>query len=142
MVSRFTGPLTITELGADMSRWRLVEPLVYEVGALGSGQAIVAPRGFETDFASIPWPVSLVLPRWGRWGRAAVIHDLGYDLLGRAAPHPLMPTRAEADRVFHEAMLVSGVPRFLAALMWAAVRVFGGSRVLRRWAREARSTKD
>ncbi len=141
-LSAFTGSLTITEMDADMSRWQVVQPLIYEVGELGSGKVIEAPTGFETDFASIPWPVSMILPRWGRWGRAAVIHDFGYELISGGTPHPLMPTRKAADCVFHEAMLVSGVPRFLAFLMWVAVRIFGGSHVLRRWARETRSSKD
>jgi hypothetical protein len=36
-----------------------------------------------------------------------------------------MSTRQEADRVFHEAMLVSGVNRPTALVMWLAVRFFG-----------------
>ena len=33
---------------------------------------------FMTDFASIPRPLWSILPQWGRYGNAAVVHDFGY----------------------------------------------------------------
>lgn len=33
------------------------------------------PAGFETDFASIPWPLHYLLPSDGPWRRAAAVHD-------------------------------------------------------------------
>jgi hypothetical protein len=42
---------------------RLLEPLVL--------QGVTIPAGFETDFASVPWP----LRAFGRSAKASVLHD-------------------------------------------------------------------
>ena len=126
-VSSFTKRLTLTHLDADWRRWELRRPLVYEVGAEGSGRRIVVPRGFQTDGASIPRPLWALLPAWGRYSRAAVVHDHLYACLRQGTPHQEAPTRRAADAVFLEAMRVCGVSRPIAWLMWAAVRLFGRS---------------
>ena len=126
-MSAFTGRLTLTHLDADWRRWRLRHAMTYEVGAEGSGRTITVPRGFTTDGASIPQFLWGILPAWGRYSRAALIHDYGYACLREGRPHPEMPTRRAADAVFHEAMLVCGVSRPVAWLMWAAVRIGGAS---------------
>lgn len=57
----------------------LTSPLVYEVGFLGSGWMVTAPKGFCTDLASVPrWTQRF---RWGRrladkLARSAIVHDL------------------------------------------------------------------
>ncbi len=135
-MSQFTGPLRLEHLDADWRLWRLLEPLRYEVGHLGSGQVVEVPAGFVTDGASVPRVLWGWLPAWGRWSRAATLHDYGYGLIHEGAPHPLMVTRQEADRVFYEAMLVSGVNRPTALVMWLAVRFFGQFARVRSAARE------
>ncbi len=126
-MSRFTGELTITQLDVDYRTWRLEQPLVYELGDEGSGREIKVHRLFETDGASIPRLFQALLPTWGRYSRAAVIHDYLYNELrpGKDAPHPLATTRKAADAVFLEAMAVSGVGFLTRWAMWAAVRSFG-----------------
>lgn len=143
MPSPFTGSLRLTSLDADCRIWRLDEEMRYEVGSLGSGALIIVPPGFETDGASIPRLLQGVLPAWGRWSRAAIIHDYlcrGIDrgepvsiaraLPGHEAVHygkriyiEAILDRARADSIFHEALIVCDVPRLLAWLMWAAVRL-------------------
>jgi hypothetical protein len=118
----FTGNLDLRhgDLG-NWSRWTLLAPLTYT----GSTGAITAPEGMVTDGASIPRWLWWLLSPTGRWLAAAVIHDMGCDLVDRGTPHPLMPTRKEADRVFHEAMRSVGTNRATAWGMWAAVRLAG-----------------
>ena len=125
MSSPFTGTLTILEVSPG-ERWRLVEPLRYEVDYYGSGRAIEVPAGFETDGASIPAALRTVLAVWGTYGRAAVIHDYLYWRLV-SDPHPEAPTRADADRIFYEAMGPLGTGPVLRGLIYAAVRLFGRS---------------
>jgi hypothetical protein len=125
-MSRFTGPLTITEHDVDNEIWSLAEELVWEVGAEGSGIEIRVPVGFLSDGASIPWPLSIVLNRWGRWRRAACLHDHCHARIRIGYPHPHTPTRKDADRQFYDAMLASGVWRVTALVFRAAVRLFGG----------------
>ena len=73
----------------------------YDVGAEGSRDQITVPVGFETDFASVPRPFSAILPKWGKYGDAAVIHDWLYWEQGRPRP--------AADAILLEGMTVLGV---------------------------------
>jgi hypothetical protein len=83
------------------------------------------PSGFVTDGASVPRILWAAFSPVGRWLRPATVHDMGCDLIATSTPHPLMPTRKDADRVFHEAMISVGTNRITAWLMWAAVRIAG-----------------
>lgn len=125
-MSQFTGPLVIEEVTPGR-RWRLREPISYECGREGSGRYVVAPAGFETDGASIPQPLRVLLAVWGTYGRAAAVHDLAYRALRRGAPLPEMPTRKAADDEFRIAMRACGTAPWLAWAMWASVRLFGWS---------------
>lgn len=79
------------------------------------------PKGFETDFASIPKIFRIFIPKLGRYNKAAVIHDAIYqDVI---AGYPF--TRKEADMVFLGAMKDLGVKPWKRNLMYRAVRLFG-----------------
>jgi hypothetical protein len=85
---------------------------------------VAVPTGFETDGASVPRPFWDLLPSWGTYSRAAVVHDYLCRLLNEGTPHALAPTRRHADAVFYEAMTVCGTGLVMRWVMWAAVRVF------------------
>ena len=148
-MSAFTGPLVIEEVQPGR-RWRLREPIRYEAGREGSGHWIVVPAGTETDGASIPAALRLILAVWGSYGRAACIHDYlyriirtgeqivtderGFDLshrdfgAARSAGVNLADPRAArrwADDEFYTAMRACGTSRGLAFMIWATVRLFG-----------------
>lgn len=125
-MSLFTGPLTIThlELG-EWRRWQMAQNLVYEVGDKGSGKAIIVPSGFITDGASVPQFLWGFLPSWGKYSRAAVVHDYLYERLRTGLPHEYARERKDADAIFLEAMAVCEVSWPTRHLMWLAVRVFG-----------------
>ena len=99
----------------------------YEVGELGSGVFVDVPIGFDTDGASIPRFLWAILPTWGRYSRAAVVHDYLYRMLRESTPHPAAPSRKKADGIFLEAMAVLGVSRLVRYVIWGPVRLFGGS---------------
>jgi hypothetical protein len=118
-MSRFATPLRIERVD-DLSRdgrgtWQLIDPLVYESDL--AGIVIAAPAGFLTDLASVPRLPVAYLMTGGLGHAAAVIHDCLY------TTH--VTTRAVADDVLHEALLVLGVPRHKAWMMWAGVRIGG-----------------
>lgn len=115
-MSSFTTPLVVTPM-PDGRRWRLLRSFTYHVGSKYSGDVVTVPVGFVTDFASIPWVIWSWLPSWGKYGKAAVIHDYIYQTHCR--------TRDEADRIFYEAMLVSGTKPWKARLMYSAVSITG-----------------
>ena len=78
-------------------------------------------RGFETDFASIPRPLRIIIPKLGRYNKAAVIHDAIYqDVVPR-----FRFTRAEADIIFLDGMADLGVAKWKRTLMYWAVRIGG-----------------
>lgn len=122
-MSLFTGNLTLTHLNADWRLWQIETPLRYEVGHEGSGRVIEVPAGFVTDGASVPrllWPL---FPSWGRYSRAAVIHDyLGHLLVNERQPHAEGRTQAQIDAIFYEAMEVCGVALPIRVLIWIVMR--------------------
>lgn len=114
-MTRFEEPLQ-AELLTDRKTWRLLAPFSYLDPDHG---LITVPPGFETDFASVP-RLPIVFDLVGAYGHAAaVLHDYLY----KAA---LLP-RAEADRVFFNALRSSGIARWRAWLMLGGVRLFGAS---------------
>lgn len=122
-MSAFTGALTITELDAGRGLWRLEQELPYEVGSEGSNRWVIAPAGMTTDGATTML-FRPILPAWGTYSRAAVIHDHLCDLLRAGSPHPEAPTYATAARVFREAAKVTGTSLPVRWTMWAAIRVW------------------
>ncbi len=128
-MSRFTDALIVSPL-ADGKTWVLIQPFGYQVGDLGTGDVVDVAVGFMTDFASIPRCFWLFLPRWGKYGNAAVIHDWLYWSQGRS--------RAEADTIMFEAMGILDVPAWQRYPIYWAVRCFGFIAWARnQWDREA-----
>jgi hypothetical protein len=111
---------------ADGDRWKLAEPFSAYLdtdelaranvpGAIG--YMITVPAGFEMDFASVP---RIPLAYWlvgNTAHRSAVLHDYLYAV---KAPREL------ADDIFNSAMEAEGVPAWRRAMMYRAVRMFGG----------------
>jgi hypothetical protein len=127
-VDAFISELTITHLSGSephgcWRRWRLAEPLIYEFGGRGSGRVIRVLKDFVTDGPSIPRLFWRVLPVWATYSRAGVIHDYLCYLIARENPHPEAPTRADADRIFFEAMTALNVGRVQKYVLYLGVRL-------------------
>lgn len=123
-MSQFTTPLELEFI--DGRTWKVTEPFVYDVGALGSWETISVPAGFVTDFASIPRGLWNLLPPTGLYAKAAVLHDYLYR--GGTTmyfDHDKPVTRARADAIFYEAMGVLGVMWWSKWLVYAGVRLGG-----------------
>lgn len=121
-MSAFTSPLQYEDTGKKWqgrSVYRLTEPFTYHISHLGSNVIVMAPSGFETDFASIPRIIRWFFRPRGRYAKAAVIHDLLY------VTHET--SREFADYVFLEGMGVLNVPSLTRHFIWATVRL-GGAR--------------
>ena len=115
-MSSFTTPLIVSPL-RDGRNWKLVKKFIYHVGSKYSRELIRVPAGFVTDFASSPFFIWSFIPAWGRYGKAAVVHDYLYQTQTR--------TRKEADDIFREAMIVLKVNPVRVFLMYWGVRLFG-----------------
>lgn len=75
------------------------------------------PKGFITDFASIPRVLWSLLPPWNDYGRASILHDYHY-CSGTAS-------RKEADNNMLEIMKEDKVGVIRRNLIYISVRLFG-----------------
>ena len=98
------------------NRGELLDDFIYLSEVLED--IIVVPKGFETDFASVPRILWNILPPIGKYTKAAVIHDYLY-----AKGENL--TRNKADAVFLEAMRDLDVWEVTRFSMWMGVRLGG-----------------
>lgn len=103
----------VVQLAGDR-KFILMEELTYTTKA---GKKITVPAGFVTDFASVPQLFWNLIPPYGKYTCAAVVHDYLY-VLGEG-------TKLAADQVFLEAMELLGVPWYKRRSMYRAVRLFG-----------------
>jgi hypothetical protein len=95
--------------------WLTLRPLVYR----GKRETFEVPVKQGTDFASVPRPFVWFLPRYGRYTKAAILHDY----LCRVKVEAGELSRAEADGIFRQAMRTLDVPFLRRWIMWAAVRL-------------------
>ncbi|MHA6786023.1 DUF1353 domain-containing protein [Pseudonocardia saturnea] len=95
--------------------WSLEEELVYQ----GRTERFVVPRGTLTDFASVPRVFAWLVPKYGLFTAAAVLHDH----LVRVERPAGRISAVDADGLFRRAMRELGVPFLVRWFMWAAVRI-------------------
>jgi Protein of unknown function (DUF1353) len=93
----------------------LTADLRYQIGT--STFVVVVPLGFVTDFASTPRALWTVLPPFGNYQLAAIVHDFLYWDQGC--------TREQADALLRAAMAESRVDPVKRDVVWQAVRRFG-----------------
>lgn len=112
----FTGEVVVRQVERDATfkKWELVEPLSYR----GKRDRWTMAPGFRTDFASVPRVVTWLVPRYGRYTKAAILHDYLCDVEVPAR----RISRADADGVFRRALRELEVAFLRRWLMWAAVR--------------------
>lgn len=109
-------PEPVVQPYGDGRHWILRETLVYEFG--DTGQQIVVPSGFVTDFASIPRALWWLYSPAGTYASAAVVHDYLY--------WEQVCSRAEADTFFKMGMREVNVSRATTWIIYRAVRLGGG----------------
>jgi len=106
----FESDVVVREVGDDT--WELVEPLRYR----GNIDHFEVPTGFRTDFASVQRAFQWLLPKYGRYTKAAILHDFlcEQSKAGRF-------DRDDADGIFRRTMRELGVSFLRRWIMWAAV---------------------
>ena len=122
----FKTPL-ITASMPDGRRKRVHTKFTYQHGSW----TIVVPAGFVSDGASIPrifW--SIIGGPWGRYGKAAVLHDWlyfeqEYSFINDRILVRQFVSRKLADTIFMEAMMQLEVAAWRIELMYWAVRLCG-----------------
>lgn len=123
-MSSFTSALIVSPMPSGR-RWELMRPFTYHIGSRNSRHIIKVPKGFETDFASIP-KFLFFLPYWSKYNKSPVLHDWLYHskkIQGEKI------SRKQVDDIFLEAMLTEWQYRrerhIVAWIEYLAVRMFG-----------------
>ena len=116
-MSKFLTDLDAELVQSEPALWKLTLPLLYQSDVANT--TFVVPVGFTTDLASVPRiPIAYMLAG-GTSNEASVVHDYLY------SSHEV--DRATADAVLREASALTGVPGWRRWIMWAGVRLGGGS---------------
>lgn len=118
-MARFLNRLKVEEVDQKGSgRWRGLAPLLYHSDIVRE-PLIVVPRGFVSDFGSVP-RLPFAYAWFGNIAQApAFLHDWLY------TSHEI--SRRKADGVLREAMKSIGVSWIQRNAWWLGVRLFGGS---------------
>jgi hypothetical protein len=95
-------------------QWELVARLDYE----GQQERYAVPVGQTTDFASVPRIFAWFIPPYGRYTKAAILHDYLWRVLAVEGKMEWI----DADGLLRRAMRELGVPFLQRWIMWAAVR--------------------
>lgn len=104
-------------LGKD--HWRILTPFSYKID---QESWVTIPKGYLTDGASVPRLFWNMIPPWGPYGQAAVVHDLLCEYLSVVRNgRPVRITRAECDEVLNQAMKNLDVPDAQRLMIYSAV---------------------
>ncbi len=105
--------------------WVVRKSFRYYIGAENSNQWVDIPMGFLTDGASVPRLFWNLIPPWGKYGQATVVHDYLCEH-GQIVQNDktVQITRKQTDKIFKEAMQVLDVPKWKVWTMTTAVNLY------------------
>ncbi|HZR23117.1 MAG TPA: DUF1353 domain-containing protein [Vicinamibacterales bacterium] len=114
----------------DEHNWKVLHAFDYQAQV----DRYTVHRGQKTDFASVPRIFAWFIPTYGKYTKAAILHDHLCELAHAGAFE-----RRDADAIFRQAMRTLGVPFLRRWIMWAAVRwgAVATKNGLRGWWRDA-----
>ncbi len=108
----------------DKDHWIVKKEFHYHVGG-DTNCLVLVPKGFLTDGASVPRFFWSLIPPWGAYGQAAVLHDYLCEnpfYLEYGIKRDL--TRKEIDGIFNNAMRELEVNIVTRTVMYRAVRSY------------------
>ena len=97
----------------DARHWEVLKEFQYRA----QEDSYTVSAGQPTDFASVPRAFIWFIPSYGKYTKAAILHDHLCDLSEQEQFN-----RRDADGIFRQAMRVLGVAFLRRWIMWAAVR--------------------
>ncbi|GAB3885988.1 DUF1353 domain-containing protein [Spirosoma agri] len=105
-------------------RWELVYSITFQTRA----GKVTVPRGYTTDFASVPMLFWGVFPPIGRYNRATILHDWWYDNRLFTNEFGAKEARRLADLELYEQLkAVEPTKKIRNYCMYLACRWFGKS---------------
>ena len=94
--------------------WVVLSPVIYRIG---DTLKVRIEAGTVTDLTSVPWFLRSIVGRWGRHGRAAVVHDALYGMQTLS--------RLQCDGIMRQIMEEDGSPYWVRVLIYRGLRLFG-----------------
>lgn len=126
--TKFNAPLKVV-YDAEASRllggkyYRVTESFKYYIDKNDENRWVYIAAGYLSDGASVPKWLQWLIPPWGKYGQAAVVHDRLCETLAiYNAGQVEIITRARGDGIFREAMAALNVNELLRNTMYWAVR--------------------
>lgn len=109
----------------EKDHWVTTKEFIYYLGNESSDQFVIVPAGYLTDGASVPRMLWSLIPPWGKYGQAAVLHDYLCDY-GKIIDKdkPVYITRKQIDEIFFEALEVLKVPKLTISLIKTGVNTY------------------
>lgn len=110
----------------DKNLWVVTSPFVYRVRSGKKGYVSI-PTGYISDGASAPTITFAIVPPWGVYGQAAVLHDYlcEYGIINNLDGSGVTYiNRKRADEIFLEAMEDLDVPYIQRTLMYWGVCLY------------------
>ena len=111
-----------TDPAAKLDWFEVCEDCSFSWGELQT----VIPKGFITDFASVPRWLWSILPPHGKMANAAILHDYLYDYRIGETQLGAQKARLLADLQFVFNCRQVGVGSLQVWVVFAVLRVFGG----------------
>ncbi len=106
--------------------WRVMDAFKFYMDDPSDERWVYVPLHYLTDGATVPRFLWGLIPPWGRYGQAAVLHDyLCETLTVIEQGKPVAITRTQADKALKEAMEALDVPRWKRNVMYIGVRIYG-----------------
>jgi hypothetical protein len=95
----------------EKNHWRNIAPFRFYIGEKDSNEWIDVPAGILSDGATVPFPVNALIPAWGSYGQAVLMHDYLCNtytkkILVDSVVTVVTIDRAEIDSILNEAMEV------------------------------------
>lgn len=117
-MSLFTEFTSVEIPSKHCKNFRLTAPLVYERYYEGSGEFVIVPAWFETDFATLPLILQIFWkPYDHRWWKPAIVHDHEWNEAETLAEYQ------EANDNFYDGMLACGTPYWIAFMFYSGVNI-------------------
>lgn len=107
-----------------LESWRFVI-IIERVDGKRDVHECVVPKGFITDFYSVPWPLTLFIPRDEHDNRPSIMHDWLFATCGlrETADSPSVLSRGECNDVLDLACNLCSLPRIRQWSIPTGVRI-------------------
>lgn len=123
--TRSLEPVPLSEEVLGREHWVVTKGFEYYIGDKEDNCFIYIPKGYLTDGATAPKIFSKLIPAWGQYGAATIVHDYMCEYLSMYIGKVRIDVpRSRSDGIFFEAMGVLDVPLPKRILMYLAVRTY------------------